>query len=358
MTKEELEKRNAEIEKAKEELAAQIRSGEISTEQAEERMSELKNERQQLKQAEARMNSPDFTDRAENLDFTELRKNLLEKRAITLTAELGGQVVVNKIVEEMKAKTPLLGIVSTFHGLAANTMIPVFYPGLAKPAGQNEGASGIAKDKQAKLGAESVKPFPFVSVLPISYDALKFNTVELEAKLPSLFAHSFSSCFHEQIISGTGVKQFKGLSKMTFEASKTTEAASAGKLAVTDLAAVALEVADKTDRGCVIMHPSVYAKILADSPEKDLSAVYLKTLIEDKSIEGVKIVLTSYMPKEVTAGKIVAIAGELDKYGMAIAGQLDITPKVEVGDINVYFEAVMYANGLPILNDFYALKAK
>lgn len=360
MDKKEIQKRKNEIESARSALYAKIEKGEIDNDSAEAQIKELKERKVQLDQEIARAESPDNGQSMNALDFTEVRNALLEKRAVTIKPDLGGQTLVDQIFEEMKPKTPVFSLVSTYTGTNARTTIPLLYPGLAVPAGQAQGATGVETDDDAKLDSTDVTPFPFVSILPVTYDALKFNKVNFEQKLPALFASAFAQCFHKQILTGTGAthKQFEGMTGITFKAEKTTNAATTGKLTVMDLADLALAISDKTDNGTILMNSTVYAKILADSPEKDLSAVYLKTLIENKEIEGVKVVLTSHMPKDTTAGKMVAIAGEMSKYGVGYAGELDIVPKTKVGDLNVYFEAVMYAAGKPIINDFYALKAK
>lgn len=360
MNKEEIQKRKSEFESARSALYAKIENGEIDAEAAENEIKALKERKAQLDQEIARSESPDNSEKETALDFSEVRSALIEKRAVTIKPDLGGQTLVDQIVEEMKPKKPLLSLVTTCMGTSARTTIPLLYPGLAVPAGQAEGATGIATDDDAKLDSVDVTPFPFVSILPVTYDTVKFNKVNFEQKLPSLFADAFAQCFHKQIFTGTGAahKQFEGLSGINFKAEKTIDASTVGKLTVMDLAALALTISDKTDNGTILLNSAVYNKILADSPEKDLSAIYLETLIKNKEIEGVKVILTSHMIKDTAAGKVVAIAGEMGKYGVGYAGELDIVPKTKVGDINVYFEAVMYAAGKPIINDFYALKAK
>lgn len=360
MNKEEIKKRKAELEEKRKALSSKIEKGEISTEDAEKEIAELKARKTELDQEIARAESPDTTETRTAFDFSEVTNALIEKRAITIPTELGGQALIGQIVEEMKAKTPLLNLVSVYTGTNAKTTIPLLYPGLAAPAGSEEGVKNITEDSTAKLDAVEILPRPFVALLPVSMETIKFDKVGFAQKLPSLFAEAFAQCYHKQIISGRGdaQKEFEGLSSLTFKADKTITAGASGKVTVMDLASLALEIADKTDSGYIILNPAIYSKILADSPEKDLSAVYLKTLIETKSIEGVKIILTSHMLKDSAGGKVVAIAGDLKKFGMGIAGDIDITPKAKVGDTNVYFEAVMHANGKPIINDFYALKAK
>lgn len=360
MNKEEFEKQRAAFEAERVALEQQIEKGEITQERADEKIKELQIRRQQLEQERARLYAPNNEEKDSGVDFEQIRTAMLERRSISLVPELGGQKLIADIVQEMAAKTPLLSMVATYNGTDASTVIPILHPGLAQPVGYAEGAKNIAEDTQAKLSIKEVNPFPFASILPITYTMLKFDKIGFESKLTGLFSDVFARCFHEQIINGKGSaqKQFEGLMEMTFDAGKTVTAAASGKLSVTDLAELALTLSDKTDSGCIIMHPSVYSKICADSPKQDLSAVYLKQLIENKSIEGVKIVLTSYMPKDTASGKVAVVAGDLKRYAFAIAGQMDIIPKMKVGDANVYFEVYAYANGLPVINDFYCLKAK
>jgi hypothetical protein len=69
------------------------------------------------------------------------------------------------------------------------------------------------------------------------------------------------------------------------------------------------------------------------------------------------VILTSAAPSTLTAGSIVAVAGRLDNYALAMASEINIKPIEKVGDTNTYFQASIFANGVPIVpNSFYGLK--
>ncbi len=357
--KEILEKRNA-FEKERQELQKQLESRSITNEDAKKKLKDLKFRMMSFEQEIAQAEKPKTEETRGALDLSEVRSAMLEQRAITIGAELGGQLFVKTIIEEMQSKTPVLDSVSIFTGANSRTTIPVLMPGVAEPDGYGEGEKETKLDEDAKLKALELLPHAFVSTLPVTRHTLDLGTVNFEQELPRLFAQSFKQCFHKQIFKGQGndKKQFTGFANHTFNKDKTVTATTAGKLPVTDLVTLALSLKDRSDTACILLHPTTYSKILADSPKSDLSQVYLESLIKDKNIEGVDVIVTSHMLDDVSAGKVVAIAGELDKYGMAIAGDITITPKTKPRDTNVYYEAIMYANGQPLIDDFWALKAK
>jgi hypothetical protein len=53
----------------------------------------------------------------------------------------------------------------------------------------------------------------------------------------------------------------------------------------------------------------------------------------------------------------VAAACRLDDYGLGMASEIAIEPIKKVGDTNTYFQASIFANGIPIVDkNFYGLK--
>jgi hypothetical protein len=132
--------------------------------------------------------------------------------------------------------------------------------------------------------------------------------------------------------------------------------AAAGNPKIADLVELALTIQDLTDSGVIVLSPSIYAGILADSTA-GVSKVYKEELIRNKTIENVPVILTSAAPSNTTADNIVAVAGRLDNYGLGMASEINIEPIKKVGDTNTYFQASVFANGIPIVNkNFYGLK--
>ena len=85
--------------------------------------------------------------------------------------------------------------------------------------------------------------------------------------------------------------------------------------------------------------------------------VYRQELLLNKTIEGVKVILTSYAPTTLTTGSVIAVGGKFSDYAVALASSISIEPLRIVGNNVTYFQANYYFNGKPIVsNNFYALK--
>jgi hypothetical protein len=110
--------------------------------------------------------------------------------------------------------------------------------------------------------------------------------------------------------------------------------------------------------GVIIMHPSVYSLIMADTAVTNGEDLYKEELIRSKMIEGVRVMLTTACPSSVASGACFCVGGSLGNYGLAIAAELQIEPLKKVGDTDTYFQAFLFANGSPIKEqEFIGLKA-
>jgi hypothetical protein len=119
---------------------------------------------------------------------------------------------------------------------------------------------------------------------------------------------------------------------------------------------LALTLQDYTDSGVIIINPGVYSAIMADAAGKEVD-LYKEELIRSKTIEGVRLVLTSAAPGSVAAGSVYAVGGRLENFALAMASEIQIEPIKKVGDTNTYFQASVFANGAPILEkEFTGLK--
>jgi hypothetical protein len=284
-----------------------------------------------------------------------VEKAMLEKRSITINGT-GAVNQIKELAKELQAKTPILKKVSYFYGPNAATNIPVLSPGLATPAAAAEGATSIAVDNTAVLSSKTITPHSHISILPISLEALTLGTVDLENELPQIFADAFSRKFHKEILTGSGSGlSFKGIFTNILP-ENLIPCSAAGDPTIADLVALALEIQDMTDDGVIIIAPSVYARILADTTA-GVADVYKEELIRNKKIENVDIILTSSAPSSLAPGSVVAVAGRLEDYGLGIASEVMIEPIKKVGDINTYFQANIFANGTVIVDkNFFGLK--
>jgi hypothetical protein len=336
-------------------LKEDIVSGKITADDAKKKFDELRAKRAEIEKAIALEEAPIERSTERSASTADIQKALLEKRAITLSGT-GAINQIKELAKELQAKTPILERVRYFHGPNASTNIPVLSPGLATPAAAAEGATSIAVDSTAALGSKSITPHAFVSILPISLEALTLGTVDFDSELPSIFADAFAQGFHRGVLTGSGSGlNFTGLFG-AIPAANQIACGDAGNPLINDLVKLALTIQDLTDSGVIVLSPMVYAGVLAD-PTEGVAKVYKEELIRSKTIENVKVILTSAAPSDLTAGAIVAVAGRLDDYGLGMASEINIDPIKKVGDTNSYFQASVFANGIPIVEkNFYGLK--
>jgi HK97 family phage major capsid protein len=343
-------------------LEIQIRSlrelivgGKITAEEGKKKFDELRSKLDQVKQEIAHAQAP--VTRASNpaVKNADLIQAAREKRAITLNGT-GAIEQIKELAKLLQAKTPVLEKVRMFYGPNAATNIPVLSPGLASPAAAAEGAVNVPVDSAAALGVKTLTPKAFVSILPVSLEALTLGVVDFENELSEIFSDAFAQAFHKKIVQGPGSGgDFQGLF-IGVPSGNLIPCAQAGYPKIDDLVLLALSIRDFADDACIVLNPSVYAGIISD--DTNLNLPYREEMIRGKTIEGVSLILTSAAPSDVSAGKTVAVAGRLSDYGFAVAGEITIDPIKKVGDTNTYFQASMFANGAKIVdNNFYGLKA-
>jgi HK97 family phage major capsid protein len=333
-------------------LQQDITSGKITAEDAKKKFEELRAKKAEIEKAIALENAP-----IENRSATtaDIQKALIEKRAITLNGT-GAINQIKELAKELQAKTPVLEKVRYFYGPNAATNIPVLSPGLASPAIAAEGETDIPVDTTAVLGSKSITPHAFVSILPISLEALAMGTVNFDNELPAIFADVFAQSFHNGILKGSGIGlNFTGLFG-SIPAGNQIACAAEGNPVIADLVELALTIQDLTDSGVIVLSPSIYSGILADQTA-GVAEVYKEELIRNKTIENVRVILTSAAPSGLAEGSIVAVAGRLDDYALGMASEISIEPIKKVGDTNTYFQASIFANGIPIVpKNFFGLK--
>ena len=333
-------------------LSEKIKDGSIKANEAEAKLNELRTQKKEIELKIAQANVPT---EERTTAVADIQKALIEKRAITLN----GTGAINQIKElskELARKKEILNLIKYFYGPNASTNIPILSPSIARPGKYAEGTTNVPKDTQANLYSKSITPYAYVSVLPISAEALTLGTVNLESELPGIFAEAFADGFVSQVLTGDGTgMNFDGLFNGL---TNTLECSTAGAPKIRDLVNLALTMRDYTDEALIVMNPTIYSHIMADATT-GVAELYKEELIRSKTIEGVKVILTGYAPNVITAGSIVAVAFRPSDYGFGLASEINIEPIKQVGDTNTYFQAVMFANGTKILNkNFCGLETK
>lgn len=281
-----------------------------------------------------------------------------EKRAITLNGT-GAVEVVNELFKVFKKKTEILNGLRYFRGPNASTVIPVLNPRPARPARAAEGATSIVSDRTAALGATTLLPETFVSVLPVSFETLKYIPVDFENELLEIFADAFADCMAHNVINGRGKTtyyEFDGLFTSVPSGNKIA-CASSGAPTIADLVNLALTMQDKVmSDPCIVISPTLYAGITAATVQG--YDVYKNELIMNRTIEGVKVLVSGYAPSTTTAASVVAVGFDRADYAVGVGAELVIEPLKKPGDTNTYFQCVMGMDGKPVCADnVYGLKA-
>lgn len=290
----------------------------------------------------------------------EVRNALLEKRAIS-TNGAGAVNVVSGIVRAIVDGNKLARLVSKFGGPNASTVIPVLSPHLAKPAGAAEGVTGVSADSTAVLSPKTLQPKPYVSVLPVSRLALL--STSFDADLPATFAEAFAGAVDEQILVGNGTGN-NGLGVFVADnngvpTSQDVTTGTSGEVKIADLVTLALKVnavmAGEAGKA-IVLHPDVYAAILADATA---GSDPVKYQLLNMTVMGIPIILSTYAPSTIAGGQYVAVGGDFSKYAWAYANELTIDKVVTIGSDNITVQAIQYMNFAPIIKDrFYRLKVK
>lgn len=346
-------------------IADEFTDGSKDVEDVKARLSGKKEELRKARQELAQMDMPNEKENKEarGLFNKDTWLNAVrENRGITI-GSTGAILQIKQLVKEVADKDPLLSNVKFFYGNNASTNIPVLSP-IADPSDYAEGATNVTVDTAAAVSVTSLTPKAYAAVLPISAEMLTMGSVNLEAELPGIFQDAFKKVMHTGAVVGAGTSgKMKGLFTV---AADTTSGSNITQLAqsqtavkISDLATLALTVGAKNEDYALIMKPSVYSAILADSTSGEKYKIYCEEMIRNKTIEGVKIILDGNCPSTTTSGDVLVVAAPLSRYAVGIAGEIAITPIKVKGDTNTYFQAEWFFNGAPICNkDLYALAVR
>jgi HK97 family phage major capsid protein len=356
----ELEKQKTEIDIEIRSLQQNIVDNKINADEAKTKFEELKTRKSDIMKQIALAEAPLGKRDSDNHNvYADIQKSLIEQRGITLNGT-GALNSVKEIFKELSLKTEILQHIKYFYGDNENTRIPVLSPGLALASFVAEGANSIAVDSQATLTKTFLTPHAAVSILPISLEALKLGSVNLESELNNIFAESYNELILREVINGSGTGlHFNGLfTSALANTDNQIECGATGTPKMADLVKLAMQINSFIDNAFIVLHPSIYMGILADSTN-GVADLYKEELIRNKTIEGVKILTSPVCPNALTSGSVVAVAGRLSDYAIGVAGTITIDVIKQRGDTNTYFQSYLFMNGAPILDkNFYSLVTK
>ena len=288
----------------------------------------------------------------------DIKSAMLEKRAITLSGA-GAVAVVGELFKVFKDRTGITQGARFFQGPNAQTKIPVLSPRPALPAGATEGATSISADSTAALSATVLEPMTFVSILPVSFEAVRYSSFDWNTEIYRIFGDAFGMAMAKNMVAGRGkttYSEFGGLFT-SVPAGNQIACASSGAPTIADLVKLALTMQDKEMAApTIVISPTLYAGITSASVSG--YDVYKNELIMNRTIEGVKVEVTGYAPSVTTANAIVAVGFDKNDYAIGIGSEIIIDPIKKVGDTNTYYQACMGMDGKPIVAaNVYGLKA-
>lgn len=349
MNKEELELRIAELKKEVRSISDSYLDKEQNVEELDKRLAEVKDELEKRTKELAEMNKPEESVvevRKEDGLFNQetWMKAFNEKRSITI-GDNGAVNQIKELFKKIEDKDPVTGKARFYYGANAATNIPVLMPA-SDPASVAESGTNVSADTAAALSTCEIQPLEYMSIIPVSANALQLNSINLAAELPGIFQDTFARKMHAGMLTGAGTnKQMKGIfvSAAANTAERVTAVSTTGAVTLADLASLAAKVAGKTDDYTIIMNPAVYAKFIADATTG--YEVYKQDLIMNKKIEGVDVILDAKAPTFSAAGDCLVAAAPLGRYAIGVAGEIVIDPIKVKGDSNTYFQATLFFSG-------------
>lgn len=275
--------------------------------------------------------------------WADAQKAMKEGRAVTVNGT-GDVSVAHNLIYALQDKTDLLKEFSFTAGGAASQIIPVWASTLAEFEPVAEGGTFASND--GSMTTVNLMPYAFANSLKVTDETLKLSAVNFEAQISKIITDSLSRTILKQIFNGTGANgQFKAITDGATEVNTATWNASALQKFVLG------SVLTKTDNARIYMNPSVYADLADGTGNKDK---ILQEQIAKREIEGVKIVLSNFVPATVKA-----IAADPANYGIGIADELKIVEKPIANSLVHQYDCSAYLCGAPIVpQDVFVLKAE
>lgn len=339
---------------------------EQKVEELEKRAQELKEQAEARKADEARKNAfygnNHMNNENQNTEWRSVAEAMKEKRTVQIQGT-GAINQINGIWDLIKQKNVLLDRVSYFRGPNQKTAIALLAAHPAKPS-KTSTANNAAHNKNyvtdnsQLLGVKEVTPYAWTSIIPVDYDTILYSFSDIETRLPALLADAFRDAMCDGMFTGDGSNgTIKGIfadGSVLSDGSSDykplvnhlikTEAATG--VSFKDLLDLALAVKDMdVANPVIVMEPAIYS-VLAATSTQDYNFIK-ESLVRDKSVEGIPVILTGKAPSfvDAEAGDIVVWAGDLKNYGFAVADELTIETVKQVGDSNTYFQGIMSFTG-------------
>jgi len=276
------------------------------------------------------------------------------KRSLTLSGA-GAYNVLKAFEKVITDRHDIVSKARFEYGATAQTNIPVITARPARPAKQIEGATEIAGDSTAAQNVVTITPYAYYSEIFVSAENIIQGAASIEAMLPELFGTSFADAQHYGMVVGDGNSTMLGIFA---DASLTSDAtcAAAGAPTWTDLIKFAGTLRKKAFSPTIVISPTFIANLLL-STEASFEGLKME-LMTKGSIRGVPVFEDPLAPETFNTGDVVAVGMDLKNYCFAVAREMQIEPIRTPGTAGVFFQAVAFLNGRPIIAaNGYQLKA-
>jgi len=274
------------------------------------------------------------------------------KRSLTLTGA-GAYNVLKAFEKVITDRHDIVSKARFEYGAASNVRIPVITARPARPTKQVEGATGIAGDATATQNVTELIPYAYYSEIYVSAENIVQGAASIEAALPELLGTSFVDAQHYGMITGDAI-----MTGIFANAALTSDVncAAAGAPTWTDLIKFAGTLRKKAFSPTIVISPTFIANLLL-STEASFEGLKME-LMTKGSIRGVPVFEDPLAPETFVAGDVVAVGMDLKNYCFAVAREMQIEPIRTPGTAGVYFQAVNFMNGKPVIAaNGYQLKA-
>jgi len=274
------------------------------------------------------------------------------RRSLTLSGA-GAYNVLKSFEKVITDRHDIVSKARFEYGAASNVRIPIITARPARPTKQAEGATGIAGDATAAQNVTELIPYAYYSEVYVSAENIVQGAASIEAQLPELLGTSFLDAQHYGMITGDAT-----MVGIFANAALTSDVncAAAGAPTWTDLIKFAGTLRKKAFNPTIVISPTFIANLLL-STEASFEGLKME-LMTKGSIRGVPVFEDPLAPETTVAGDVVAVGMDLKNYCFAVAREMQIEPIRTPGTAGVYFQAVSFMNGKPIIAaNGYQLKA-
>ena len=265
------------------------------------------------------------------------------KRSLNLNGS-GAYNVLKSFEKVIADKHDIVAKARIEYGAGASTRIPVISTRPARPTRQVEGATGINGDNTAVQGVTEILPYAYYSEIFVSAENIVQGAANIEAVLPELFGESFAYAMHYGMITGDAT-----MIGIFANAALTTDVNcdAAGAPTWKDFVNFAGTLKSKAFNPVIVTSATFIGNLLLSTAA---SHEGLKMeLLTKGSIRGVPVYEDPLAPTTFAGGNVVAVGMDLKNYCFGVAREFQIEPIRAPGTAGVYFQAVGFMNGKPIL---------